>query len=244
MGSNFIVFSIAIISLIIILVKLFLEPSLIIKKIRPNAYHILLLTSFFLSQALVKFSYKYGDLTMGIQTRMGITFLPFIVLSAVYFFKQVTIETNKNHKVFISLFCIFVLLFNLPNASKNWSASTTHGYISFKTIMEYLKSEMPYKDDYIIVSPQANWFIPFGYNAIYPNTFAENYQNIMKDINENKTWQFPLIIQEVDFQNKPSEDSLIIKNQNLPIKVVYEKMVKDDWYLRFLIIQNKNMLQQ
>lgn len=242
MGSNLIVFVLAILGFIIFILNFKKTHNLYINKLKKDYGYVAILLCYILSQALVKFSYKTGDLTLGIQTRMGIPFLPFIVLFSVYFFKQYVIETRKEHKTIAVLFCIFILFYNLPNASKNWSARCTYGYLSFKTTIDFLKSELPYKDDYIIVSPTANLFIPFGYNAIYPNTFVKEYKNVMRDINEKKIWQFPLIIQDVDFAGIPSEDSLVIKNKNIPTKVLYEKMIYDDWFLRFIIIKNENML--
>ena len=232
LDTVFLIAVMALLSIFIILYRLLAYKRYYLIKLIEYKYHIITIVFFLSIVALSKISYnKYGDFTFIITTRLSIIFLPYIIFLSAYLIKTIIAYSHKN-KLIITLITFFIILTSWPKAQKNFLIKSDNTYKYLKVTMNFLENNYKNidKNNYIIVSNRANYFVPFNYNSIFFKTFNDNYSNIVKQIKDNKNWKEIIVIQLI------VNDKIFVHttlNSDIKLEPIYEKAIDDNIYIRF-----------
>ena len=157
--------------------------------------------------AVAKFSYKLTDLTEILATRHAIIFMPLFVIMAVGFLYQCNLKYSFN-KLYCSAFFLILFLFYWPlSANSCCGVNNTQMYLDFKEGREFLKTNYPDKEDYLIIYKRSNFYTPLGYNSVSYNYYEKEKISI-NNLYKNKYYSYFLVFQRVKLDNNDSEIGL------------------------------------
>lgn len=159
---------------------------------------------FFLLHALARFSYCWVDLTNPIICRLGILFIPIFVYGTVKFMAFCSQEFNIK-KIFFGLSVFFVIIVYWPDAAHLTGLENVDFYWKFRLTRQYLKTNYPNKNEYVIISIRPNIYAPLGYNSVFFKDFDSlEMKDEILNFYKNQQCKFFLAVQYVDLKtNQP-----------------------------------------
>ena len=183
---------------------------------------------FYLLHAVVRFLYSWIDLTNPVINRLGIIFLPFIVIMSVYLFFEIS------QKLYYFKYAFFILLF-IPIFSGCWSyinLKDSIPYLDFNTCNSFLEKNFPDKNQYIIIHYKPNLYTPFGYSSVGYNYYNKPQINsTVKEYYSQNQCKFYLAFQMVDLKTKASYDYSLIP-EDLESNNIFETIINNTYILR------------
>ena len=182
--------------------------------------------AFYLLHALVRFIYSWIDLTNPIINRLGIIFLPFLVIMSVYLLFEISKKLNY------CKYSIFIILL-IPYFSGCWSyinIKDSQPYLDFYSCKSLLEKSFPDKNQYILIHYKPNLYTPFGYNSVGYNYYNKPEINkLVKEFYSQNQSKFYLAFQMVDLKTKstyfPIPDDLDYEN-------IFETIIDNAYILR------------
>ncbi len=115
-------------------------------------------------QSAVLFNYFWGNLTLQYALRLGIVFLPFVIVLAVFVIDWVT-ESGRCRRKYVVVPLLGLLCFHWSVAGKNEAVREIFFYREFRLVSEWLRTNLP-KQDAIVVSDLSNLYTPFRYSVV------------------------------------------------------------------------------
>lgn len=230
--SVFIVAFMAILSIFVFIRKLSANKNETIAVIKDYKSHLAIVSVFLIIQIVVKFSYKYGDLTIAENARFGMTLLPYVVFLAIYFIKYF-LQKQTKYKTIVLLLIMMVVLQYWAKAQNNYHDKAKGIYYRvFQTFRNFLEEKYKDKDDLLIASDYSNFLTPLKYNSVSIETLNKNFSIFKAYIKENKYWNKLIVIQV--FENGIYNKECVVK-ENKEFEIVYEKAINDNSFIRFSV---------
>ena len=266
-GINYVISYLAIIGFIIFIWKTFYRKkfkatesfpdNLIVvpNETSSNKLFWIFIILFYLLQALIRFAFCGKDLTNIIINRVGIFFLPFFVIMAIYllieicnkyFFSDFYFEPrfygkNKNlckskTELKIAQLILFVFILSIYIlASPSWSDLEKRNYlpyVEFNITKNYLEKNYPNKNEYIILHYKANLYSPFGYSSVgYQYYNKPELHEVIRDFYLKNNAKFFLAFQVVDLKTKIPYKNCVIPN-DLKSEIIFEDNIQNNYILR------------
>ena len=181
---------------------------------------------FYLLHALVRFIYSWIDLTNPVINRLGIIFLPILVVLSVY----LLFEISK--KIIYCKYAIFIILL-IPCFSGFWSYINKNDlspYLDFYTCNRFLEKNFPDKNQYILIHYKPNLYTPFGYNSVGYNYYIKPEINkIIKEYYSQNQIKFYLAFQMIDLKTKATYFPI---SEDLDHEKIFETIIDNAYILR------------
>ena len=228
--SIFIVALMAILSVFIFIEKYAKNKSETLAIIKRYKYHLSLVSIFLLIQIIIKFSYKYGDITIAENARFGMTFLPFVIFLCIYFIKHFLQKQTKYNTIVLLLVMMSMLQYWAKTQNNFHDRAKSISYRVFQTFRNFLEENYKDKNDLLIASDYSNFLTPLKYNSISIETLNKNFSILKTYIKENKYWNKLIVIQV--FENGIYNKECVVK-ENKDFEIVYEKAIRDNSFIRF-----------
>ena len=234
-GINYILSYLAVIGFIMFIYKLFFNKPIYDEKQQiDNKEHFshkifwFSVFTFYLLHALIRFIYSWIDLTNPVINRLGIIFLPFLVLMAVY----ILFEISK--KFYYCKYVFFIILI-IPYFSGCWSyinIKDSLPYLDFNTCKSFLEKNFLEKSQYILIHYKPNLYTPFGYSSVGYNYYNKpEINNVVKEYFSQNQSKFYLAFQMLDIKTKtPSQNSVI--PDELASDNIFETTINNAYILR------------
>ena len=182
--------------------------------------------TFYLLHALIRFIYSWIDLTNPVINRLGIIFLPLLVIMSVY----LLFEISK--KITYCKYVFFIILL-IPYFSGCWSYINKNDlspYLDFYTCNRFLKKNFPDKNEYILLHYKPNLYTPFGYNSVGYNYYNKPEINkIIKDYYSQNQSKFYLAFQMLDIKTKAP---YLPMPEDLDYENIFETIIDNAYILR------------
>ncbi|MBQ2591647.1 MAG: hypothetical protein II567_00020, partial [Candidatus Riflebacteria bacterium] len=237
-GINYILSYLAVIGFILFIYKLILNKPIYDEKQqiddKEHFSHKIFWFSvftFYLLHALIRFIYSWIDLTNPVINRLGIIFLPFFVLMAVY----ILFEISKKFYYSKYVFFIILIILIIPYFSGCWSyinIKDSLPYLDFNTCNSFLEKNYPQKSQYILIHYKSNLYTPFGYNSVGYNYYNKpEINHVIKEYFSQNQSKFYLAFQMLDIKTKkPSQNSVI--PDELASDNIFETAINNAYILR------------
>ena len=227
-NSVFLIALLALLSVFVLIYHYLVHKETLITKIKEYKYQLLVLGIFLITQMAIKFSYVYGDLTLSLNARLGISFLPYIIIFSIYFIKSI-LDIKPQYKLTV-IIIIFFMVINYWSKAQSSFKQENYGYKYFKILTDFLSEKCRNKDDYLIAFSFSDYLAPLNYNVINITNLNKNFNEIKSYITQKKYWKELIIIQII-------EDGMIQKqseiNKEIKTEILYEKAAYDHIYIRF-----------
>ena len=228
----FIIALMAILSVFLLLVKISKNKLNFVTKIKEYKFHLFIIGVFLFIQIIIKFSYKFGDLTIDENARFGMTILPYIIFMAIFFIYNI-VRIRINYKKIIIMLLIFNMLQYWAKTQNNFTTKGNGiGYLVFKHLRSFIGENFKNKNDFIVVSDYSNYLTPLKYNSISIETLNKNFALLKGYIKENKYWNKLIVVQILE--NGIYEKECVVNKEN-NFEVIYEKALKDNRSIRYSV---------
>ncbi len=227
----FIIALMACLGVLFVIYKILVYKKLFIEKLKLYKYHLILIFFFLLDQTLIKFAYKYGDLTLNLNSRFGITLLPYIIFFSIFFTRNL-IKKHALFKIAILLIVFYTFFSHWPKTQQNFIIKSNNSYKIFKAYNDFLNEQYKNtnKEKYILALDRPIYLAPLNYNVISINTLNQNFDLIKNSITQKKLWNELILIQTID--NGEIRAGSILKEE-INIKTIYEKAIDEKLSIRF-----------
>lgn len=186
----------SIISIVFIVIGLFIKKKNESSKttLRFKAFIVFAIV-FYIYHAIVKFSFYWGNLTLQYTSRLGLIFVPILVLFGTYGLKRIA-DVFALKKFVSVLLPIFVAFYGWSAAGQNLAVREIVLFRQFKSVREYLERHFPNKSEYLLVAPVANLYVPLEYSVISPSYFNTNFERVMEKIRVG-CWRKIIFVQKI-----------------------------------------------
>jgi len=123
------------------------------------------ITTFILMIAIIS-SYYWGDFQLHFSNRFAISFLPYMVFSAIFCLDSIESKTKRPLKVFLILFFIFHLLFYWPYGAHQKNLKSLPLPKEYQKVLNYLETEYKHPQNTLIISERPNLYVIHQYGAV------------------------------------------------------------------------------
>ena len=127
---------------------------------------------------LIQASFYRGDLTIFTQNRFALSYLPYVVLPAVLFIKQLLHTETITKKIFVSVFLAFHLLFFWSYGSRQLLVNAGTIPYEYNKTLNYLQSHFKKNTNLLIVCERPNLYIVHYRGAVDFNYANQNADKI------------------------------------------------------------------
>lgn len=201
----------------------------VFKSSRASLIYIISIVIFYILHTVIRFAYWGGDLTLRSSSRLAILFLPIFVYFSIRFCYSLR-KTLNTRKIYFA-FCIIAILFvYLPVAGQNLGVRDLTLYREFRAVREYLSTNFPNKNDYIVIADRANLYSPLKYNALSFNCLRNKLSFVRSNL-KNRTYSYVLVTQLIDKESNIPIDECRIPN-SIRLTNLYETQIRADQFLR------------
>jgi hypothetical protein len=107
----------------------------------------------------IQFSFYLGDMTIVTQNRFAMTYLPYMVLPAIFFLHAIFNKVNISHKIIIWLFFGFHLLYFWPYGSQQLLVNRATIPYEYNKTLSYLRSNYKSQSKVLIICERPNFYI-------------------------------------------------------------------------------------
>ncbi len=234
-GINYILSYLAVIGFILFIYKLILNKPIYDEKQQiDDKDHFSYKTfwfsvfTFYLLHALIRFIYSWIDLTNPVINRLGIIFLPILVIMSVYLLFEIS-------KKLIYCKYVFILILLIPYFSGCWSYINKNDlspYLDFYTCNRFLEKNFPDKSQYILIHYKPNLYTPFGYSSVGYNYYIKpNINTAIKEYFSQNQSKFYLAFQMLDIKTKAPYSNSVIPDE-LASENIFETDISNSYILR------------
>jgi hypothetical protein len=198
-GTIALVFYLAVAGFLLALVKILLRRS----AISPSGEYVFLAGSLsFLGLLVVVFSYYWGNLTYVFTLRLGIIFIPFLVVPACYLVSEILTLSVRwgipaQFGKLSALMGISLVLWFWPVAGKNEAVEKLTLNRLYQSTLSFLQAEYPAHNN-LIVTDRPGMYTVHQWGAVSTGYARNKYDSILEGL-EKKLYQNVLVIQEVSY---------------------------------------------
>lgn len=144
--------------------------------------------------SLMIWAYHLGNPTLNYNIRLGIVYLPVLVLLAAYFIHKL-IKKGISVEI-LTILIIFSIFFNWPTAAQNYSICKSEEYRLYKQTSSYLDKHYPNKMVLLISRSPVQWSVQL-YSSINFELANKNIDVMIEEL-RNLSYQDIILIQRVD----------------------------------------------
>lgn len=171
-----------------------------------------------LAHAGILFVYYWGNLTLQYALRLGIIFLPFLVVLTLFALKQLLAGAEQHrHYVLAALFALYAYYW--PEAGHNDAPKQIFIYREFNDVRGFLDREHPEKD-YLLLSDLSNLYVPFRMSAISIGRANGDPIDVLRKLDRGLV-QTVYAVQRVSFVDDQIQEQTKL-DERLSLETVFE----------------------
>lgn len=183
----------------------------------------------------IQASFYLGNMTIYTQNRFAMAYLPYLVLSMIYFLNEFLKKTNYTRKIFIIVFFVFHLIYFWPYGSQQFLVNSGAIQYEYNKTLRYINDNFKNSSDILVISER-----PYLYTIHYSGAVDFTYanQNVEKILDQyRKDFDQILVLQKCLYKTRaPLKTSRLnnlyrlvdLKNLNLT-QTEYLKISKLAW---------------
>lgn len=180
------------------------------------------------------FSYYWGDLTAAFTIRLGIIFLPVIVLLSMICMDEVA-KRNPHLGKMVLIASLALLFFYWPVAGKSESCNQLSLHRQYKMVLPYMEENYPERNT-LIIADRPGMYTVHRWGAVKFAYANKNKKRLLKDL-ERRLYKEIVVIQLINYSDGlPADkmhldeafnlDSIFETQYNSKSKVVVSRVVK------------------
>ncbi len=202
---------------------------------RPDVFYpLLVFVISYLLVSILQFSYHLAILTVVTTARLGIIYLPVLVLLAVIALREVATDLRRRIpglriKEYVLVGCSAVLLFSWPVAGLDEGVNWLSYYRRYDAVMHFLDNRYP-RRKVLIIDERSHPYTIQRYSSMNFFFARDNMPQLLERLRQHM-FRDILVLQNVSLNNdRPLQEYEL--PESLPLETLYREQLDPNTYLR------------
>lgn len=182
-----------------------------------------------LTHAAILFLYFWGNLTLQYAIRLGIIFMPFLVVLVVVLLHQATKSADRlRYYVVVGVVALFAYYW--PVAGANAAVKQIFIYREFRLVKRFVEKEYPDKD-VLMITDLSNLYVPFRFSAIRVGRANRQPEFILRKV-DRKLKSDMIAVQRIQYKDGAPQPQTKLDPEKYELETLYETQYNGGHKLR------------
>jgi len=148
----------------------------------------------------IQATFYLGNMTIYTQNRFAMAYLPYLILSMIYFLNEILEKTSFTRKIFIIVFFVFHLIYFWPYGSQQFLVNSGAIQYEYNKTLRYINDNFNNSSDILVISER-----PYLYTIHYSGAVDFSYanQNVEKILDQyRKDFDQILVLQKCLYKTR------------------------------------------
>lgn len=181
-----------------------------------------------IAQLTLLWIYYWGNLTLQYAMRLGIVYLPVLILGTLFVIAKLT-QRWEVAKKYVVVGCVGLIVYFWPIASKNEAVNQIFLHRIYDSAMGFLHTHYP-DPNILIVSDRPGMYVVHRWGAISFGKARQQYKEIPLELSRH-LFQDVIALQFIQYRTERPEPGMEL-HKNWDMDILFEKQINGEKYLR------------